>query len=137
RSPVIAWVLPVSSSTVPSLATCMPPTPNTATRSVLLSAAIAGVAISARIMGDSQWRDGSRTRDKADISNLSQPGHDAGAPRLDSVRAAPLNARAGQRNRARSSAGEHTLHTGGVTGSIPVAPTTESPTYPRVLGFRG
>src|SRR5271155_22760 len=25
--------------------------------------------------------------------------------------------------RARSSAGEHTLHTGGVTGSIPVAPT--------------
>jgi hypothetical protein len=26
--------------------------------------------------------------------------------------------------RARSSAGEHTLHTGGVTGSIPVAPTT-------------
>ena len=24
---------------------------------------------------------------------------------------------------ARSSAGEHTLHTGGVTGSIPVAPT--------------
>src|ERR1700758_5188710 len=26
--------------------------------------------------------------------------------------------------RARSSAGEHTLHTGGVTGSIPVAPTS-------------
>ena len=28
--------------------------------------------------------------------------------------------------RARSSAGEHTLHTGGVTGSIPVAPTSLS-----------
>src|ERR1051325_2719760 len=28
-------------------------------------------------------------------------------------------------SRARSSAGEHTLHTGGVTGSIPVAPTIE------------
>ena len=27
------------------------------------------------------------------------------------------------RQRARSSAGEHSLHTGGVTGSIPVAPT--------------
>jgi hypothetical protein len=27
--------------------------------------------------------------------------------------------------RARSSAGEHSLHTGGVTGSIPVAPTME------------
>jgi hypothetical protein len=26
--------------------------------------------------------------------------------------------------RARSSAGEHSLHTGGVTGSIPVAPTS-------------
>jgi hypothetical protein len=29
--------------------------------------------------------------------------------------------------RARSSAGEHSLHTGGVTGSIPVAPTTIRP----------
>src|SRR5437762_3488157 len=29
-------------------------------------------------------------------------------------------------DRARSSAGEHTLHTGGVTGSIPVAPTMTS-----------
>src|SRR3954469_11030848 len=28
--------------------------------------------------------------------------------------------------RARSSAGEHSLHTGGVTGSIPVAPTTRN-----------
>src|SRR5207302_2158427 len=32
----------------------------------------------------------------------------------------------GRWRRARSSAGEHTLHTGGVTGSIPVAPTTSS-----------
>jgi hypothetical protein len=31
--------------------------------------------------------------------------------------------------RARSSAVEHTLHTGGVTGSIPVAPTMISSTY--------
>jgi hypothetical protein len=31
-----------------------------------------------------------------------------------------------KRARARSSAGEHSLHTGGVTGSIPVAPTTKA-----------
>src|SRR5437588_4210824 len=31
--------------------------------------------------------------------------------------------RAGSGRRARSSAGEHTLHTGGVRGSIPLAPT--------------
>src|SRR6266699_378716 len=31
--------------------------------------------------------------------------------------------RAGAARRARSSAGEHTLHTGGVRGSIPLAPT--------------
>src|SRR6185437_16395082 len=30
-------------------------------------------------------------------------------------------------DRARSSAGEHSLHTGGVTGSIPVAPTIGCP----------
>src|ERR1700721_713893 len=30
-------------------------------------------------------------------------------------------------SRARSSAGEHTLHTGGVVGSIPTAPTTGPP----------
>src|SRR5215813_4821722 len=33
----------------------------------------------------------------------------------------------GPPERARSSAGEHSLHTGGVTGSIPVAPTIVSP----------
>ena len=32
--------------------------------------------------------------------------------------------------RARSSAGEHSLHTGGVTGSIPVAPTIKPPESP-------
>src|ERR1700692_3578344 len=31
----------------------------------------------------------------------------------------------GNPRRARSSAGEHSLHTGGVTGSIPVAPTSK------------
>src|SRR5436190_18681188 len=75
----------------------MPPIPNTSTRSVILSAAIAGLAISARTTGNSQRCDGSRKHDKADITETSQPSHDAGAPRLDSVRAAPLNARAGQR----------------------------------------
>ena len=34
---------------------------------------------------------------------------------------------AGPPERARSSAGEHSLHTGGVTGSIPVAPTIKAP----------
>src|ERR1700730_4396400 len=33
---------------------------------------------------------------------------------------------------ARSSAGEHSLHTGGVTGSIPVAPTI--PIAPAIVG---
>src|SRR4051795_7052770 len=44
--------------------------------------------------------------------------------RLDMLPGDPLNA--AWPGRARSSAGEHTLHTGGVTGSIPVAPTTTS-----------
>jgi hypothetical protein len=46
-----------------------------------------------------------------------------GPERLDRVAGGLLKA-AGRR--ARSSAGEHTLHTGGVTGSIPVAPTSIS-----------
>lgn len=40
-------------------------------------------------------------------------------------------------NRVRSSAVEHRLHTAGVTGSIPVAPTTINRSFLRVLrGFR-
>ena len=35
---------------------------------------------------------------------------------------------------ARSSAGEHSLHTGGVTGSIPVAPTIFYPNKPTTYG---
>src|SRR5208337_4076716 len=37
---------------------------------------------------------------------------------------------------ARSSAGEHSLHTGGVTGSIPVAPTIKTQTIPKVKRTR-
>ena len=44
-------------------------------------------------------------------------------PAAPSYRAPPSVAPGGP-ERARSSAGEHSLHTGGVTGSIPVAPTT-------------
>ena len=43
----------------------------------------------------------------------------ANSAQLDSVRQAGVS----QRHRARSSAGEHRLHTAGVTGSNPVAPT--------------
>ena len=44
----------------------------------------------------------------------------ANSAQLDSVRQAGVS----QRHRARSSAGEHRLHTAGVAGSIPAAPTT-------------
>src|SRR5271163_2468003 len=43
----------------------------------------------------------------------------------------------GKVNRARSSAGEHTLHTGGVTGSIPVAPTSLSDLKITLLRLQG
>ena len=53
-------------------------------------------------------------------------------PRLDSPATPRLNAapepilgHKASRARARSSAGEHTLHTGGVVGSIPTAPTRD------------
>src|SRR5437868_9417966 len=51
----------------------------------------------------------------------NKSGQGSGAP-MDR-RGAPDYLRRSRKRRARSSAVEHTLHTGGVTGSIPVAPT--------------
>jgi hypothetical protein len=63
-----------------------------------------------------------------DKSEASEPGFHRGrcgpaaAEHLDMPPGA--SAKCGGPGRARSSEGEHTLHTGGVTGSIPVAPTS-------------
>jgi hypothetical protein len=55
-------------------------------------------------------------------SGASEPRHFGSLPALLDISPA-RPAKCGRPGRARSSAGEHTLHTGGVTGSIPVAPT--------------
>jgi adenylate kinase family enzyme len=62
-----------------------------------------------------------RPREAKKLFHQLMRGSGPGAERLDRFPAGLLNAPC--RGRARSSAGEHTLHTGGVTGSIPVAPT--------------
>src|SRR5690348_10221003 len=58
------------------------------------------------------------------------PADAAPAPALTSARPATYTVPSVVRrdpvaDRARSSAGEHSLHTGGVRGSIPLAPTTK------------
>ena len=64
-----------------------------------------------------------RSRPGARLTGLGGPPIALPPPRSVSCE----EARPGNR-RARSSAGEHSLHTGGVTGSIPVAPTIKSKT---------
>src|SRR5947207_11921020 len=84
---------------VRSVATCMPAIPNTSKRSVILSAAVAGAAVSANIAATRQRRDRRGKRHRSGIVDTSQPcrGSAARQPRrrLDRVRGALLNARAG------------------------------------------
>src|SRR5438552_16027548 len=84
---------------VRSVATCMPAIPNTSKRSVILSAAVAGAAVSANIAARRPRRDRCGKRHRSGIFDTSQPrrGGPARQPgrRLDRVRGALLNARAG------------------------------------------
>ena len=67
-----------------------------------------------------------------DCYGFLQAPEQAGA-RLDRTQGPALYGRVPKRTRARSSAGEHSLHTGGVAGSIPAVPTMENPR--ETLGF--
>src|SRR5438270_2602108 len=84
---------------VRSVATCIPAIPNTSKRIVILSAAVAGAAVSANIAARRQRRDRCGKRHRSGIFDTSQPrrGGPARQPgrRLDRVRGALLNARAG------------------------------------------
>jgi DNA-binding protein HU-beta len=75
-----------------------------------------------------------RTGEPMQIKASSQPKFRPGKVLKDAVqeldrrycRTISADFRGDSQQRARSSAVEHTLHTGGVTGSIPVAPTMPS-----------
>src|SRR6267154_785735 len=84
---------------VRSVATCIPAIPNTSKRIVILSAAVAGAAVSANIAARRQRRDRCGKRHRSGILDTSQPCRAGPARqpgrRLDRVRGALLNARAG------------------------------------------
>ena len=92
-------------------------------------AGIPAVLVSWGYTAEARQRAGRRRRDRP----FRRPARRAGTTR---GKPGPLTTSAGtpytRPFRALSSAGEHTLHTGGVVGSIPTAPTT----YPfEIIGF--
>src|SRR5262249_3879027 len=88
-------VLPLSSISVRSVATCRPAKPNTSKRIAILSAAPAGVARRASSAGGNHRRERRENRDRSGIHDTSPPCRGAEPPRLDSLWGALLNARAG------------------------------------------